>query len=215
MKLRAREILLLIFGWVIIALMLVGLVLFYRTRYSGAADAPGPIPTHTVIFTQVTARSLYPVAEELALTWQPDAKLASMTATWPETTGDLVGEPTDWVFRFYSPSQAHYYIVTVQPDGRAQGIEHARRVDLPPPVVPIEDWRVDSVEALAAWLDHGGGAMLGARPGIEVSAQLNVPTEGGDPTWTVVGFDIEIDDFLTLMIHGGSGEVLRMVEPSP
>jgi hypothetical protein len=215
MKLRAREFLLLILGWLFVAVLLVGLVVVYRSRYSGAADAPGPSPTHTVVFTQVTARGLYPAAEALALTWQPDAQLASTTATWPETAADLVGEPTDWVFRFYSPAQQGYYFVTVQPDGQAHGIEHAQKVDLPPPTIPVDAWRVDSVEALATWLDHGGGAMLGTRPGIEVSAQLNVPAEGGEPTWAVVGFDPGSDDFLTVMIHADSGQVLQTVKPSP
>ncbi len=70
------------------------------------------------------------------------------------------------------------------------------------------------MEALATWLDYGGGAMLGAKPGIEVSAQLNVPAEGGEPTWAVVGFDPSSNDFLTVMIHGDSGKVLQTVEPS-
>ena len=74
---------------------------------------------------------------------------------------------------------------------------------------------MDSVEALTTWLDYGGGAMLGAKPGIEVSAQLNVPTEGGDPTWAVVGFDAQDNDYLTVMIHADSGDVLKTVRPVP
>ena len=212
MKLRAREILVLIVGWMLVAVILVALVIILRSRYSGAEDATAPRPTHTVVFTQATARNLHPSAEELALAWQQDAQLASLTATWRETAVDLVGAPTTWDFRFYSPSRRHYYLVTVVPDGQVQGIEHARQVDLPPPVIPGEAWRVDSVEALATWLDYGGGAMLGTKPGIEVSAQLSVPTEGGELTWTVVGYDVQDEDFLTVMIHAESGEVLKTVK---
>ena len=57
--------------------------------------------------------------------------------------------------------------------------------------------------------------MLGDKPGIEVSAQLNVPSEGGDPTWAVVGYDTLYNDYLTVMIHADSGEVLETVKPSP
>jgi len=215
MKLRVRDILLLFTGWVFVFVVLV--VLFVLLRLGGAAstDVPRPVPTHTVSFTRVTARGLYPTAESLARAWQSDAQLVSLTATWRGTAVNLVGQPTEWGFRFYSPSWRHYYLVTVAPDGQSQGIEHARQVDLPPPILSVEAWRVDSVEALTKWLDYGGGAMLGARPGIEVSAQLNVPTEGGEPTWAVVGFDTTSDDFLTVMIHADSGEVLRTVEPSP
>ena len=215
MSLRARDILLLIVGWVFAAVVLVTLVLVFRSRMMlKPAGGPTPVPTYTVVFTQVTARGLYPTAEGLARAWQPDAQLVSVTATWRGTAVNLVGQPTEWVYRFYSPSWRRYYFVTVTPGGQAQGIEHARKVDLPPPVVPVEAWRVDSVEALAAWLDYGGGAMLGAKPGIEVSAQLNVPTEGGDPTWAVVGFDGGSYDYLTVMLHADNGEVLQTVNPS-
>jgi hypothetical protein len=216
MRLRRRDILLLLVGWVFVAVVLVTLVVVLRSQGSApAGGVPGPVPTYTVVFTQVTARGLYPAAEGAALAWQPDAQLVSLTATWRGTAVDQVGAPVEWVFRFYSPSRRLYYFVTVMPDGQVQSIEHARQVDLPPPVIPVEAWRLDSAEALATWLDHGGGAMLGARPGIEVSAQLNVPTPGGDPTWAVVGFDVGSDDFLTVMIHADSGEVLQTVSPSP
>ena len=216
MKLRARDVVLLIVGWVFVAVALVAVFVAIRSRSATPTDEqPGPVPTHTVVFTQVTARGLYPRAEELALAWQPDAEPVSLTATWLGAAIDEVGQPTEWIYRFYSPSWRHYYFVTVQPNGQAQGLEHARQVDLPPPLMPVEAWQVDSVEALTTWLDYGGGAMLGAKPGIEVSAQLNVPTEGDDPTWSVVGFDIQDEDFLTVMIHAQSGEVLRTVQPEP
>jgi hypothetical protein len=215
MSMRARDILLLFVGWVFVAVVLIALVLVFRSRISEPTGGPKPAPTYTVVYTQVTARSLHPTAEGLARAWQPDAQLVSLTATWRGTAVNLVGQPTEWVYRFYSPSQRHYYFVTVTPDGQVQGIEHARKVDLTPPVVPVEAWSVDSVEALATWLDYGGGAMLGARPGIEVSAQLNVPTEGGEPTWAVVGFDTVSNDYLTVMIHADSGQVLQTVNPSP
>jgi hypothetical protein len=213
MKLRARDLLLVIAGWVFIAVALVALFVVLRSRSTQATGAPAPAPTYTLVFTQVTARSLYPGAEGLALAWQPDAQLASLTATWRGTAINLVGQPTDWVYRFYSPGWRHYYFVSVKPDGQTQSMEHARQVDPPPPVIPLEGWHVDSVQALTTWLDYGGGAMLGAKPGIEVSAQLSVPSPGGDPVWAVVGYDIESDDYLTVMIHAGSGAVLQTVKP--
>jgi hypothetical protein len=215
MKLRARDIFLLLVAWVFVAMVLVIIFVVFRSGSSQAVSAPRPVPTYTVTFTQVTARELYPAAEALATAWRPDAQLVSLTATWRGTAVNLVGQPTDWVFRFYSPSWRHYYFATVKPDGQAWGIEHARQVDLAPPLIPIEAWRVDSVAALATWLDYGGGAMLGDKPGIEVSAQLNVPSEGGDPTWAVVGYDTLYNDYLTVMIHADSGEVLETVKPSP
>ncbi|GAB4526508.1 MAG: hypothetical protein Kow0063_00830 [Anaerolineae bacterium] len=215
MKLRARDILLLVVGWSFVAVALVVLVLVFRSRISEPAGVPEPVATHTVVFTQVTALGLYPKAEGVARAWQPDARLVSVTATWRNTAINLVGQPTQWVFRFYSPALRRYYFVTVQPDGQTQAIEHARQVDLSPPGFPVEAWRVNSVEALATWLDYGGGDMLGDMPGIEVSAQLNVPAEGGDPLWTVVGYDARSNAYLTVMVHATSGKVIRTVSPSP
>jgi hypothetical protein len=214
MKLRARDFIFLIVGWLFAAGVLVVLVLVFRSQVSRSASAPRPMPTYTVVYTQVTARSLYPSAEATALAWQPDAQPVSLTATWRRTAVNLVGAPIDWAFRFYSPSRRHYYFVTIAPEGQIQGIEHARLVDLPPPLIPNDSWRVDSVEALATWLDYGGGAMLGVTPGIEVSAQLNVPTPGGDAAWVVVGFDPRSNDYLTVIIDADSGEVIETVEPS-
>jgi hypothetical protein len=215
MKLRARDIIFLIVGWLFAAMVLVVLVLVFRSQVSKSARVPRPVPTYTVVYTQVTARGLFPSAEATALAWRPDAQPVSLTATWRGTAVNIVGAPVDWTFRFYSPSRQHYYFVTIAPEGQIQGIEHARQVDLPPPLIPNDAWRVDSVEALATWLDYGGGAMLGAKPGIEVSAQLNVPTPGGDPAWAVVGFDPGSNDYLTVMIDADNGEVLQTVEPSP
>ena len=213
MKLRARDVLLLMVGWLFVAVALVALWVVLRSRSPQATGAPTRVPTYTVVFTQVTARSLYPGAEGLARAWQPDAQLASATGAWRGTAINLVGQPSDWVFRFYSPARQHYYFVSVRPDGQAQGIEHARQVDLAPPLIPVEAWRVDSVQALATWLDYGGGAMLGGKPGIEVSAQLNVPSPVGDPVWAVVGYDMQSNDYLTVMVHAESCAVLQTVKP--
>lgn len=213
MRLRTRDILLLAVGWVFVVVALGTLFVALRSRSFRADSAPRPAPTYTVVFTQVTARSLYPAAEALAQAWQPDAQLVSLTATWGQTAVDQVGEPGEWVFRFYSPSWQHYYFVTVNPDGESWGVEHARQVDLPPPLIPVEAWRVDSVEALATWLDSGGGDMLGSKSGVEVSAQLNVPAEGGDLAWAVVGYDTLYNDYLTVMIHADTGAVLQTVKP--
>lgn len=212
-KLRRRDFLLLFVAWVFVAVAVAAVFVALRSRGSEAASAPRPAPTYTVTFTQATARSLYPAAEALALAWQADAQLVSLTATWRGTAVNLVGQPTEWSFRFYSSSWRHYYFVTVKPDGQAWGVEHARKVDLPPPLIPLEAWQVDSVEALASWLDYGGGAMLGAKPGIEVSAQLNVPSQGADPTWAVVGYDTLYNDYLTVVVHADSGEVIQTVKP--
>ena len=100
MRLRRRDIFLLLVGWVFVAVVLVTLVVVFRSQGSApAGGVPGPVPTYTVAFTQITARSLYPAAEGAALAWQPDAQLVSLTATWRRTAVDQVGAPVEWVFR--------------------------------------------------------------------------------------------------------------------
>ena len=113
----------------------------------------------------------------------------SCRATWETTALNLVGRPTTWYYTFYSAETQSLYFVTITPDGRVHGTQHLRRLSQPPPLLPEQDWIVDSQEALANWMNAGGGRFLGSRPGIEVSVRLGVRSNGGPLTWTVVGFD--------------------------
>lgn len=200
LKLSRREWFFLISVWVVIASLMCGLVVWFLVLRPGSqadlagaavesAAAPTAAPTYTVAFVEASARRLYPAAEALARAWETDAQLVGADAGWSATAVNLVGNPTDWAFRFYSPSRQRMYLVGVGRDGQAAGVPHFQKEPSPPPVINLETWTVDSPEALARWLDNGGGALLGQNPGIDVTMRLGVDPASGGATWIITAFD--------------------------
>jgi len=201
MKLRRREIILLLAIWGVVGVLLVAAVITLRTMRESpeAAGAGEPsIPTLAPLYTppasEITAKSMYPLALEKAKGWREDAQLVSCRGTWEQTAINLVGQPVQWDYRFYSAQAKTLYFVTVTPDGQVAGTQHLRSLYRPPSPVTVESWQVDSPIALGNWLNAGGGEFLGSRPGIEVTAQLSARQAGADAQWTVVGYDPSKED---------------------
>jgi hypothetical protein len=160
-----------------------------------------------VPFAEITARRLYPAAEALARAWEPDVQLVGANASWPTTAINLVGNPTDWSFRFYSPARARLYLVGVSHDGQAAGVPHFQKETNSPPVINVGAWTVDSPEALARWLDYGGGALLGQNPGTDVTIQLGAEPGSGQPSWVITGFDTTGSQALAVKVDAATGQV--------
>jgi hypothetical protein len=201
MKLKRREIILLLAIWGVVGVLLVVAVITLRTMRGGpGAEGPGELSTPTLVplYTpppsEISAKSSYPLALEKAKSWREDAQLVACRGTWEQTAVNLVGQPAQWDYRFYSAQAKTLFFVTVTPDGQVAGTQHMRSLARPPSPIVVESWQVDSPAALTNWLNAGGGAFLGSRPGIEVAAQLSVRQAGDDPQWTVVGYDPAKED---------------------
>jgi hypothetical protein len=214
LRLKRREVLILIGLWLVVAALLSGGVVWFlvsrpagQPSFGEAAPAPSPAPTYTVQFVEVTALRLYPAAEALARTWAPDVQLVGANAEWSTTAVNLIGKPTDWSFRFYSPSLNRLYLVGVGSDGQAAGAPHFRKEDRPPATIKPEEWTVDSPAALAGWLDHGGGDLLGRSPGVSVSIQLGVDPDSGQAIWIVSAFEADSDQPVASKIDAATGQV--------
>ncbi len=110
--------------------------------------------------TPHSARSLYDLAAQAALEWQPDAGLTSVVASWPFATLDDLSGPVDWTFSFFSPSTQRVYVLNVHPEGITPIRESLSPYPLP--VVAADRWQVDSHQALNAWLNGGGGICCAA-----------------------------------------------------
>jgi len=174
---------------------------------------PGPQPTHTVTFDQVTGLNQYAVAKTAAQKWAADAALVSANASWPKIIGrEQVGEPTLWTYRFYSPAKARLFFVNVDPAGQVQTIEHIVPVTLPPTVIPADSWTIDSSAALAIWLDNGGAKMLGNNPGLEMLIQLRSGPDTPAPIWLVVGLNTQTEAMHTVIIDANQG-VVTAIDP--
>jgi len=215
MKLRRRDLLWLGTIWGLVAVLIAIALLALRDiarQPVGAVAAPtrAPTPTLELIYTPVpsdiTARTLYPLALEKAMGWREDVQLVSVRGSWEQTAINLVGRPIEWVYRFYSPSSRLLYFVTVTPDGQVGGTQHLRPVSQAPPILPVDAWQVDSPAALTNWLNSGGGQFLGSHPGSQVVAQLSVRSVGAAPQWTVVGYDRAAEAYLVVSVQAATGE---------
>ncbi|MFW9842916.1 MAG: hypothetical protein ACFFES_18685, partial [Candidatus Thorarchaeota archaeon] len=142
-----------------------------------------------------------------AKSWQPDVELAGASAVWPQTAVNLVGNPVEWQFRFYSPSKNFLYFVSVTPDGQIHGSRHFRSESRPPDTFSVEDWQVDSVQALTGWLDSGGGGFLGQNPGVQVVAQLGLDPASQRLTWSVAGLNDTGEKYWAASIDAITGQV--------
>lgn len=133
-----------------------------------------------------SARNLYGQAAQAAQRWQPDAALASASASWPFASLDDFSKPSDWTFQFYSSATGRIYVLNAD-----QTTVTPIRETLSPyrlPVIDAEQWQIDSHQALNTWLNRGGGAFLKQTAIVDVSIRLSRPQEGV-PMWTVVGID--------------------------
>lgn len=156
----------------------------------GNNSVAGPQPTHTVTFVEITALSQYRLAEVEAQNWSTDAQLVSASANWPRVLDtEQIGVPSEWTYNFFSPGKERLFIVKVEPDGQVESIEHIARITLPPPVLSLGDWVVDSPAALALWLDYGGADLIQTNPGLEVLIQLRYLNDQPNPVWVVIGTD--------------------------
>jgi hypothetical protein len=214
LKLRRRELILIASFW------LAGCALLGAVFYFGVLQSPStastanilrPQATFTVVYNQVTARSSQEVAFAQARDlWQEDAQLMAVMSTWESTNLESVGQPTTWTYRFYSPSTRRLFFVTVTPEGELIGTLHGERLYNAPQPIPLEDWAMDSPEALSAWLNYGGATMLAAMPGIQVVAQLQVRSQDSPLTWTIAGYDRVSQNYHSIFIDAKNKKVMRV-----
>lgn len=182
------------------------------TEVATSVAVPGPQPTHTVTFTQVTGLSQYKLAQTAAQSWAADAQLVSANAAWPKVIGKAqVGEPTLWTYRFFSTEKQRFFFVNVAPDGAVETIEHIKPVSLPPRPLPNDSWVIDSSAALAIWLDYGGAKVLGENPGLEMLIQLRMVNNNANPVWIVAGLDNRTEQIHTVVIDANRGVVTTQV----
>lgn len=165
-------------------------------KEGGAAGSVIPLPR------EPTARQAYALAKEVALSWQPDAQIAALSAHWQRIRGRW---PTRnaWTIQFYSPSAGRMALVAVQ--GERARLLQEMVIPYPLPTFAEDRWRVDHYQALETWWSGGGENFLTRHMEAEVSLQLKPgPTES--PVWTLTA--IAGNQFQTVQIDGTGGRVL-------
>ena len=172
-------------------------------------DVPGPQPTYTVAYMQITGLSQYALAEAEAAAWAVDAQLVSANSSWPFVLNvEEIGLPSEWTYRFYSPDKERLFVVKVEPGGQTRSFEHVVKIILPPPTLGADAWLIDSPTALATWLDWGGADLVHKNPGLEVLAQLRYVNNYKQPVWMIIGADQRTQDIHVVLIDAYEGGVV-------
>lgn len=151
-----------------------------------------------------SARGFYERAQQAATSWQSDAQLASAAATWPFVRLDHLSQPTTWTFQFFSPGTQSIYVVAV--DEKNVTFIRSSLTPYPLATMQVEQWRVDSYEALNTWLNQGGGRFLELRPAVDVIARL-VAGDGNTIQWVVVGNVSGTDEAHVVRLDATTGQV--------
>ncbi len=191
-----------------------GLILNHQARTMPVVNqtpvTAAATPRYTVAYQDVTGLSQFTPARAAAIEWAGDAQLVAASSNWPTVLKiEEVGQPSPWVYRFYSPAQKRMFFVTVLPDGQLETVEHRPEVTLPPRIVDTGIWLTDSPTALAFWLDAGGADLLHDQPGIELLIQLRETSDADGPAWLVTGVDNRTEDILNIVVDANQGVVTR------
>lgn len=195
-------------GLVVVVLVIYGGLLLVVTRGGvevGSVAPPQPTPPWKVL----TAQEAYPLAEEVAGAWQPDAKLSNASSSWGSgaTAQVLLEGKTTWGFHFISPSTSQFCIVSVMgEEGRVIDSGDIPRV---PVLLALADWHVDSPQALSIFLDHGGRDFLAAHADADVHLHLLTGVENETLLWMASGLSPNDRVAHTVPINAVTGEVVE------
>jgi len=152
----------------------------------------------------VTARSAYPLAVDVAQSWQPDGQPAIVSANWRPRQGRW---PADviWMFQFYSPATRRLAVVIVD-GGRARLL---REASSPYSLSTFgeDDWQVDSLAALEAWWNADGATFQAIHSEVNLTAQLRMQEQGNRLVWTITG--VSGDQMRSLIVDGATGEQVQ------
>jgi hypothetical protein len=198
--------------------ILIGLIVLVLVVYAGllrvmtrggigaGAVASPPTPPWEVL----TAQEAYPLAEEVARAWQPDAKLSIASSSWRSgaTPQELLEGKTTWGFHFISPSASQSCIVSVV-GGEAQVIESGS-IPKAPVLLELSEWQVDSPQALSIFLDHGGRDFLAAHADADVHLHLLTRIENETLIWLAIGLSSKDGVAHTVPINAVTGAVVEI-----
>jgi hypothetical protein len=148
-------------------------------------------PVYQITPGEITALTLYPLAEEAAQGWESDVQLISASTTWNHASMATLEQPVEWLYRFYSPGLQRILFVIVTPEQEVIVRPHLNRSRRELRIVDPNNWQMDSPTAITVWLNNGGGDWLLQAPNPIVSAQLAFNSTKNSPMWTISGLDME------------------------
>ncbi|MBN1977296.1 MAG: hypothetical protein JW918_07840 [Anaerolineae bacterium] len=170
-------------------------------------SASRPTGTTDLALSGDTARRAYAPAVELALEWQQDARLASISGQ-ALSIGKKSGNEVKWGFQFFSPSTQELALVAVS-GGEARMVR-------PPMLSPYklstfspDEWRIDSDQALQTWWERGGYSMVKQYTQVDAAMQLRISEElGSQPVWVIAGIAANKNTTLTIFVNASDGSLV-------
>ena len=204
-------------------LMVVGLMaLFFWLQPEaefdgGLAMTAAPVEANAIsiaptsAFQEQTALIAYGLSQEAAVAWQPDARLYSAQATWPQGTGRevLLAGQAGWTVTFYSAAAGQVLPVSVVNGAAQPGAPRAADRQLSP--APIAGWNQDSNDVLRSFLLEGGDALLSESRVATVTMALAMESENASAEWLVSMFVPATSASLTMRFDADSGAMLEQV----
>ena len=156
----------------------------------------------------LTAREAYALAVSEAQNWREDAQLVSATASWANVgSEEQLAEDVAWGFTFLSQQSAETQILSVT----RVGAERAREMRSTSAVraADVASWQVDSPQALALFLEHGGRDFLSQHPGATITLRLGPEEESSRLVWLAIGIQSADKSTMVLKVDASTGEVLN------
>jgi hypothetical protein len=170
---------------VVVGLLAFILAVFGVLLYQLQVPSPLPTPALPAFLPDdgAQARSVYPIAAQEALRWQEDAQLFSVGIIWDDLGPGGVPKRDRWTFEFFSPSQGQMAVIRAT-DAQAERLRTAR---LPNrlQVLPLDQWLVDSTQALQTWWEQGGGDFVRQHTRVSIGLKLRMEPKGTRSLWTV------------------------------
>jgi hypothetical protein len=172
-----------------------------------ANSASRPAGTTSLAVSGDTARQAYAPAVELAVQWQQDARLASVSGQ-ALAIGKKSGNEVEWGFQFFSPSTQRLAVVAVS-GGEARMVR-------PPTLSPYklstfspDEWPIDSDQALQTWWERGGYSMVKQYAQVDAAMQLRISEElGSQPVWVIAGVAANQNTTLTILVNASDGSLV-------
>ncbi len=189
-------------GLMLFVLIIFGILLFQlRVPESPSLSPPPPF----LLQEAAQARTVFPIAQQEALSWQQDAQFISAGIVWDDLGPGGILKRDRWTFQFVSPSQQQMVIIRVR-DNKAQRLRTAL---LPNrlPALSLDQWQVSSTQALQTWWEQGGGNFVQKHPYVSISLKLRLEPGGARPVWVVAGSSS--GSHWVIQLDSSSGTVLQ------
>lgn len=149
------------------------------------------------------------IAKANALEWASDATLVLATSNWANLDTAKVAENTnEWLYHFYSKTKSRKLFITIEADLSVQKQEQAVGPNAVSPVISLDNWLIDSSQALNAWYASEKAFFTSHHQDFELAIQLRSIKNHTNPIWMVVGLDKNSQKTHSIMIDATNGQTL-------